>query len=150
MQTSPFVFFTTVQCSRDRVISHLQLLQGEPPTSTDATVILEGRTSDDGPQHINGPRRNGGDLGKTSISATVLAAWLYSHNNQIVSSHISTNNDLQEAVYEIGRRQDIEFQDIYLLPTWSKWVRTRRCQSLRKWLLGICCIHEIRSALLYL
>lgn len=73
----------TIQCLRDRVISHLQLLQGEPPSGTNATVVLERRASDDGPQHINRPRRNGSDLGKTSISATVLAARLCIPNRQL-------------------------------------------------------------------
>lgn len=57
-------------------VSHLQLLQSEPPTGADAAVVLDSRASDNRPQVIDRSGRNSSDLGKTSISSAVLTARL--------------------------------------------------------------------------
>ena len=57
--------------------SYLELSKGETTTSADATVVLDGRAADDGPQLVH---RTGSDLGSlclTSIATRLFLASLY-------------------------------------------------------------------------
>lgn len=49
--------------STNRMLSYLQLNQGETTTSTDFAVILDGRASDDRPQLVDGTGSDGSSLG---------------------------------------------------------------------------------------
>lgn len=57
-------------------IPYLQLSKGETPSGTDTTVILDGRTSDDGSETVGRTRSDGGGLGQTSSAASRFATWL--------------------------------------------------------------------------
>ena len=49
--------------STNRMLSYLQLNQGETTTSTNFAVILDGRASDDRPQLVDGTGSDGSSLG---------------------------------------------------------------------------------------
>ena len=57
--------------------SYLQLSQGETTASTNFTVVLDGRASDDRPQLVDRSGRNGGGLGLPDSTTTDLLGGLF-------------------------------------------------------------------------
>lgn len=97
----------------------LQLGGGEAATGTHAAVVLVGRAVDDGTQLVG---RTGGDRGGlclTGLTTAVLATGLL---NQSQFFQFNSHYLLQHRSTKMQCR----------IRTWSKYTRTRVCQSLRK------------------
>lgn len=102
--------------------THLQLSQGETTAGTDTAVVLDGGAADNGAQLVDGARSDGGGLSSAGVATGLLLAGLIQ------------NIRVRNSVADHRRLCSHEERGI----TWSKCTRTRRCQSLRKWLCGIC------------
>ena len=112
----------TVRCkSIGQQDTHLQLSKGETTASADAAVVLESGAADDRAELVDGAGSDGSGLSSASVAASLLLAGL-------------GLGSCQEHVADHRRLHSQEERGI----TWSKCTRTRRCQSLRKWLWGIC------------
>lgn len=55
---------------------NLELLNGESTTSTNATVVLDGRAADNGADEVDGTGSDSSSLGNTGLSATKLTTGL--------------------------------------------------------------------------
>lgn len=107
--------------------TYLQLLEGEAAALTEAAVVLDGRASHDGAELIDGAGGDGGGLGPAGFPAPGLRAGLHTtvrQKNTIPKSRFNSNPICSQG-YSSSRR----------FRTWSKWVRTRRCQSFRRSIL---------------
>jgi hypothetical protein len=101
--------------------TYLKLSQAETTAGADAAVVLEGRAADNGAELVDGAGSDGGSLSSASVAASLLLACL-------------GLNFVRNSVADHRRLCSHDERGI----TWSKCTRTRRCQSLRKWLWGIC------------
>lgn len=101
--------------------THLELSQAETTAGADAAVVLEGRAADNGAELVDGAGSDGSGLSSASVAASLLLAGL---------GLIFVRNTVAD------RRRLCSHEERGI--TWSKCTRTRRCQSLRKWLCGIC------------
>ena len=101
--------------------SGLQLSQAEATAGADTAVVLQGGAANDRAELVDGAGSDGSGLSNASIAASLLAAGL-------------KRIEGQDSVADRRRLCSHDERGI----TWSKCTRTRRCQSLRKWLCWIC------------
>lgn len=116
--------------------NYLQLSTGETTTTPDTTVVLDGRASHNGTQLVNRTGSDGSGLSETGITSAVLATGLFGKKKKLVhrrfcvslqnESRIMSFDPYNTFVYLSKRIGKSRYR------TWSKWTRTRCCQSLRK------------------